>query len=151
MLNLGEAIPLLFTIWIFAYTILRPIVVGFLGYWSAGWASSKGKIITATVKKKRLYRGQSGFAPYLKYSYEVHGKEYTSTRINFEMTFTALEKEDAREYIGEYEIGQDVEIYYLSIFPRFSVLECGFYISNASMFVFVVGILLTYLLWANFL
>ncbi len=89
---------------------------------SKSWPTVDAKIISSRVVVGRRYT--TVYWPIIRYTYEVNGKQYTSSFVTF-ASKRHLNRESAMQVVNQYREGNIVKAHYSSLVPRLSVLEPG--------------------------
>jgi len=113
---------------------------------SASWPTIKGAVVSSDVEKKTSTRSRkkkressTSYRAVVRYEYTVGDKQHTSGRISFGGTSTSMGA--AKELVGRYPKGAEVDVYYDPDDPEQAVLESG---KQASSYIPLgVGVLFT--------
>jgi hypothetical protein len=123
---------------------LAPFIFGLIGLanttmaWHRGarvatWPRTPGTVTHSRIKKGKgwsdMGQGQSTggtvYRPKIIYSYEVGGKHFQGTRVQFGTRWRERVKSKAASAITPYPVGQAVQVYYDPQRPGDSVLKPG--------------------------
>ena len=87
-------------------------------------ATVKGTVTDVGVR----YQGgrNSGYSYRIRYIYRVDGVAYESQNLHFTMNVLSQDREQARQQVSRYEVGQKVTVHYDKRFPGVSALELKF-------------------------
>ena len=118
------------------------IYILFTAFASLRWRSATGKVVSSNVEDERDNEGfVMGFAPRVRYRYQVGAKSFESTRYSYQgVAFSRVE--DARAQIRDLSKGADVEVFYDPKSPSRAVMVRGYGVGN---FVYI-GALVAFLL-----
>ncbi len=90
---------------------------------SVQWPQATGtitvsRLVQTTYHQRKTFRGE------IRYTYEVAGAEYSSTRVSFRRV-NAGARDGWQQLIAVYPAGKSVPVFYNPKDPSFSVLEPG--------------------------
>jgi hypothetical protein len=91
---------------------------------SASWPATTGTIIKTNLVHT-VARHNDGYVPGLQYRYEVDGRVYVGTRIDFHTQDSVHAKESAESWLYKYSRGSTVRVYYDPKNPNITILEPG--------------------------
>src|SRR5215469_3921833 len=91
---------------------------------SASWPATTGTIIKTNLVHASG-RHNDGYVPGLQYKYEVDGRIYVGTRIDFHTQDSVHAKETAESWLYKYPRGSTVRVYYDPKNPNITILEPG--------------------------
>lgn len=101
-------------------------------YRSKFWPTTRGKILTSSVKHDRDYVTENNvrkmkdrYRPVVGYRYEVDGRTYEGDRLAFDVVDTPVQNY-ARDDIAPFRIGATVNVSYDPSDPTRAVLKPGF-------------------------
>ena len=94
----------------FIWTILRRRSIN-------KWSVTDGKVLDS-----RLHRTADSFEPYVKYSYEAGGKNYTNDKL-YTVNYLSEDEKYSEKLIAPYKVGKSVTVYFNPLDPSDSVLE----------------------------
>ncbi|MDH5612625.1 MAG: DUF3592 domain-containing protein [Gammaproteobacteria bacterium] len=90
-------------------------------YSSCKWPETRGKIIQSKIGSPNNSKIEY---PYIYYTYEVNGKEYTSRRLANYLTHPT-DKEVLEMLLEEYPVGKEVNVKYHPYFHMRATLKSG--------------------------
>lgn len=135
--------PMLFTMFI---SVFYAIGLGILGYalWSArrssvasNWPVASGSIDVCSLETKSDSDGGTTYEVKVQYSYSVHGKHFTGTRLAF--GYAASSGHEAHEQIcHKLKNSKSVDVRYDPTDPSNSTLSFGIHRSIQFMFAFAI-------------
>ena len=83
---------------------------------------NKWSVTYGTVLDSRLNQTADSFEPYVKYSYEVGGKNYTNDRF-YAVNYLSEDEKYSEKLIAPYSAGKSVPVYFNPQNPSDAVLE----------------------------
>lgn len=94
---------------------------------SQKWPSTAGQIIEARVTRS-THTDTDGdtsvsYAPYVRYTYQVAGQEYTGEKITFGFKQTHNQEQKAQQALARFPLGGQVSVYYDPANPAEAVLK----------------------------
>jgi len=118
---------------------------------SKGWPDTRGQIIHAEMQRVETGTGSDrsiSYRPDIRYSYQVEGREYQSSRIGV-TTGTSYSYRIAQKILRKYPKDLEVDVYYKPGEPSYAILNTGVRASEillaASMLFFVMlGLLILF-------
>lgn len=94
---------------------------------SQNWPSISGTITTAEVKKSVSHDDDGdetiNYYPYVEYTYQVAGKQYSAKRLSFGAQVAPNNPAPVQEKLQKYPVGGQVAVYYDPQNPSDAVLE----------------------------
>jgi hypothetical protein len=100
---------------------------------AAKWPTVPGKILTSrtesfqkSISQGNGYRHVTLYRAVIEYGYEVHGREYLSTRIRFGAEESTGSEPRAQKQAARYPVGKEVDVHCDPADPTSAVLERGF-------------------------
>jgi hypothetical protein len=91
---------------------------------SADWPSVPGSITDSYVKISSSAKGGTTYSARISYTYSVHGKQYTGSKINFGALLTSLA--GAQGIVDRYPVGKSLTVFYNPNDNSAAVLEPGY-------------------------
>jgi hypothetical protein len=89
---------------------------------AAGWPSTLGTVTFSTIEMRRGSKGGSTAYPVVRYSYQVNGQPYQSTKV---MPGPDVGGTGAHKVVQRYPAGAQVMVYYNPANPSEALLERG--------------------------
>ncbi len=94
---------------------------------SQKWPSTAGQIVEARVTRS-MHTDSDGdtsysYAPYVRYTYQVAGQEFTGDKITFGFKQTHSQEQKANQALARFPMGGQVSVYYDPTNPAEAVLE----------------------------
>ncbi len=84
---------------------------------SKRWATTRGEILESNIEED-----SDGWAPHVRYAYDVERKHYVNDRLYFHLSNRSTER-DARKHLSPYPVGKTVTVYYNPRKPEEAVLD----------------------------
>jgi hypothetical protein len=107
------------------------------------WPTTTGKVVSSEIEEKQVYRRKrlrQVFEPQIQYSYQVDGRDYTASRVDY-FEDDDFENEDKAIGVTEkYPVGKEVNVSYDPQDPASAVLEPGITGSNATWSWVMIGL-----------
>ena len=117
-----------------------------LGTQSKDWPVAKGSVIQSEIRESRRTTGSgtnkrtvTELRPEVKYTYNLDGQSYESSRI----TFGAINKLDAGKTVARYPKGKQIDVFYNPQKPDQAVLEPGTDPTGSLVFI-GIGVILAF-------
>ena len=118
---------------------------------SKSWPSVTGAVQSSQVhqvtRKKKYHRYEAN----IRYTYEVEGKSYRGSRIDFSTSISYLSRSEAQAIVAKYPSGREVRVFYKRDDPEEAVLESVIRFNGSTLlfspFILLLGL---YLLRSGF-
>ena len=109
---------------------------------SGSWPSTQGTITSSGMSKRTTrdsnHRTRISYYPKVAYRYQIQGRPYTGSRIEFGGERGGDQKW-AQKIVNKYPAGKKVDVYYNPQDLQYAILEAGF--TWSSLLIFLSGIL----------
>lgn len=93
---------------------------------SAAWPSVEGEVDRTWIETERREDPdgdtETYYEPFVRYSYQVEGVSYTADRIDFGAKRSYGSRSSANNYLNDYPVGKQVEVFYNPDNPNQAVL-----------------------------
>ena len=105
---------------------------------SAAWPATSGTIMETNLVRAYGPKHFEGYMPGLQYVYQVDGRTYVGSRIDFHMQDHIYAKGFAEAWLFKYPPGKSVRVYYNPKDPSITILEPG--IKPEQRWLFYLGV-----------
>jgi len=85
---------------------------------SKSWSSTPGEVLESNIEED-----SDGWAPRVRYSFEVMGRRYTNDRLYFHIPPRTLYERGAEAHLVPYPVGKQIDVYYNPQNPQDAVLD----------------------------